>query len=230
MKKRRNTVSCKKIAWLSEDWSKKQKLGCFLSTYTGEFIIPLYMYWGFFIPPYIEQGTNLYMGIILHNQPIMQCIKNCELANSWGTLIIHPRCLSFILGLLKEWRSKFVVGVFWCFSKGTKDLPESCWQGKPVGKYNFFKAMIFLKKKLVSKWRTLILCLTDILWIGCFQSVFNKGNHPKEQHCIHQISNKYSWDNVLWEPINYWDTKSEFEEKICKSGLLDKKVMDEVFF
>ena len=32
----------------SENWPKKQRLGDFLSTYTGESIIPLYTYWGFF--------------------------------------------------------------------------------------------------------------------------------------------------------------------------------------
>ena len=31
--------------WLGENLPKKQKLGRFLSTHTGESVIPLFMYW-----------------------------------------------------------------------------------------------------------------------------------------------------------------------------------------
>ena len=41
-----NTISCKTRVWLSENWPSKQKLGRFISTYTGESIIPLYVYRG----------------------------------------------------------------------------------------------------------------------------------------------------------------------------------------
>jgi len=41
-----NTILCRKRVWLSENWPSKQKLGRFISIYTGESVIPLYVYRG----------------------------------------------------------------------------------------------------------------------------------------------------------------------------------------